>query len=94
MNLHQRTDTLTECDREAIHHIAAVQSFGGLLALDGEERVAHASANVAALLGLPQAQPPARRLPRSSPPRRSTRSGRLSRGWPEWMCWSAASALN
>ena len=55
MNLHQRTDTLTECDREAIHHIAAVQSFGGLLALDGEERVAHASANVAALLGLPQA---------------------------------------
>jgi light-regulated signal transduction histidine kinase (bacteriophytochrome) len=52
MNLHQRTDALTECDREAIHHIAAIQSFGGLIAADGEGRVAHVSANVAALLGL------------------------------------------
>ncbi len=52
MNLHQRTDTLTECDREAIHHIAAIQSFGGLLALDGDDCIAHASANVAGWLGL------------------------------------------
>ncbi len=52
MNLHQRNDTLTECDREAIHHIAAVQSFGGLLALDEAEGIAHASANIAELLGL------------------------------------------
>ncbi|MCX9148401.1 HWE histidine kinase domain-containing protein [Erythrobacter sp. WG] len=56
MNLHQRTDTLTECDREAIHHIAAVQSFGGLIAADEEGRIVHASANVGDLLGL-AAQP-------------------------------------
>ncbi|TAD77811.1 MAG: GAF domain-containing protein [Sphingomonadales bacterium] len=52
MNLHQRSDTLTECDREAIHHIAAVQSFGGLIAIDDGGCLAHASANIAALLGL------------------------------------------
>jgi len=51
MNLHQRNDTLSECDREAIHHIAAVQSFGGLIAADAQGRTAHISANVAALLG-------------------------------------------
>ena len=39
MNLHQRNDTLTECDREAIHHIAAVQSFGGLIAADPQGRL-------------------------------------------------------
>ena len=53
MNLHQRSPGLTECDREAIHHIAAVQSFGGLIAVDPEGRIAHVSANVADLLGLP-----------------------------------------
>ena len=58
MNLHQRSDTLTECDREAIHHIAAVQDFGGLLAVDGEGRVAQASANVGALLDLTEAPAP------------------------------------
>jgi light-regulated signal transduction histidine kinase (bacteriophytochrome) len=58
MNLHQRPDTLTECDREAIHHIAAVQSFGGLLAADAAGNVAHASANVAALLGLAEVPEP------------------------------------
>lgn len=58
MNLHQRADTLTECDREAIHHIAAVQSFGGLIAADAGGNVAHASANVAALLGLAEAPQP------------------------------------
>jgi light-regulated signal transduction histidine kinase (bacteriophytochrome) len=52
MNLHQRSDTLTECDREPIHHIAAVQDFGGLIAISGGETVAHASANLAELLGL------------------------------------------
>jgi light-regulated signal transduction histidine kinase (bacteriophytochrome) len=56
MNLHRRNTALTECDREPIHHIAAVQSFGGLIAADGEGRVAHISANVAQLLGL--AEPP------------------------------------
>lgn len=58
MNLHQRPDTLTECDREAIHHIAAIQSFGGLIACDREGRVAHASANVPAWLGLPDVPAP------------------------------------
>ncbi|WP_324073861.1 MAG: GAF domain-containing protein [Erythrobacter sp.] len=52
MNLHQREDSLTECDREAIHHIAAVQPFGGLLAATADGTLAHASANCAALLGL------------------------------------------
>lgn len=55
MNLHRRNDTLSECDREAIHHIAAVQSFGGLIAVDGEGRITRLSANVASLLGLPGA---------------------------------------
>ncbi|RNJ62487.1 MAG: GAF domain-containing protein [Porphyrobacter sp. IPPAS B-1204] len=58
MNLHQRGDTLTECDREAIHHIAAVQSFGGLIAADDKGCVAHASANVAGLLGLAETPAP------------------------------------
>lgn len=52
MNLHQRGDTLTECDREAIHHIAAIQHFGGLIAADGAGLVVQASANCADLLGL------------------------------------------
>jgi light-regulated signal transduction histidine kinase (bacteriophytochrome) len=52
MNLHQRPDTLTECDREAIHHIAAVQPFGGLIAVHADRTLAHASANCAELLGL------------------------------------------
>ena len=52
MNLHQHEDALTECDREAIHHIAAVQPFGGLLAAHADGTIAHASANCAELLGL------------------------------------------
>lgn len=52
MNLHQRPDTLTECDREAIHHIAAIQPFGGLIAAHADGALAHASANCAELLGL------------------------------------------
>ena len=52
MNLHQRPDTLTECDREAIHHIAAVQPFGGLIAAHADGTLAHISANCADLLGL------------------------------------------
>ena len=56
MNLHQRPDTLTECDREPIHHIAAVQPFGGLIAAKADGTIAHASANCAELLGL-AAQP-------------------------------------
>lgn len=52
MNIHLRHNALTECDREAIHHIAAVQDFGGLIAADAQGRIAHVSANVADLLGL------------------------------------------
>lgn len=58
MNLHQRSDTLTECDREPIHHIAAIQSFGGLLAADAAGHVVHASANAADLLGLAESPAP------------------------------------
>ncbi len=53
MNLPQRDHTLTECDREAIHHIAAVQSFGALITADPQGNIAHVSANVADFLGLP-----------------------------------------
>ena len=52
MNLHRKEDSLTECDREPIHHIAAVQPFGGLIAADGDGAIVHVSANVAELLGL------------------------------------------
>ncbi len=58
MNLHQRSDTLTECDREPIHHIASIQSFGGLLAADAAGQVVHASANAADLLGLAESPAP------------------------------------
>ena len=58
MNLHQRNDTLSECDREAIHHIAAVQNFGGLIAADPQGRVVQASANIADLLGLADSPAP------------------------------------
>ncbi|WP_066527184.1 HWE histidine kinase domain-containing protein [Erythrobacter sp. CCH5-A1] len=57
MNLHQRPDALTACDREAIHHIAAIQSFGGLIAADAAGRTVHISANLAEMLGLPALPP-------------------------------------
>jgi light-regulated signal transduction histidine kinase (bacteriophytochrome) len=53
VNLHQPEAALTECDREAIHHIAAVQPFGGLVAAKADGTLTHASANIATLLGLP-----------------------------------------
>jgi light-regulated signal transduction histidine kinase (bacteriophytochrome) len=52
VNLHQPEDALTECDREPIHHIAAIQNFGGLIAINAEGALVHASANVADMLGL------------------------------------------
>ncbi|ANK12653.1 HWE histidine kinase domain-containing protein [Erythrobacter neustonensis] len=52
MNLPHSSDALTECDREPIHHIGAVQNFGGLIAADRDGRVVHLSVNVAELLGL------------------------------------------
>ena len=44
---------LTNCDREPIHIIGAVQSFGCLIAVSSDWIVQHASDNVADILGLP-----------------------------------------
>ena len=52
MNFHQPRSALTECDREPIHNIAAVQPFGGLIKLTGDWAIANRSVNCAALLGL------------------------------------------
>ena len=52
MNRPHASDSLTECDREAIHHIAAIQSFGGLIAAGADGAMVQSSANCAALLGL------------------------------------------
>lgn len=43
---------LTECDREAIHQIAAVQPFGGLIKLNSDWRIGHRSHNCADILGI------------------------------------------
>ncbi len=48
----QENRKLTECDREAIQHIASVQPFGGLIALNADWFVAHRSLNCGELLGL------------------------------------------
>jgi light-regulated signal transduction histidine kinase (bacteriophytochrome)/CheY-like chemotaxis protein len=52
MNLHQIPNALTECDREPIHHIAAIQPFGALLAVTPSRTIAQASANAGEMLGL------------------------------------------
>ena len=52
MNLHQVQNGLTECDREPIHHIAAVQSFGALFAVDEAGAITQASLNAAEVLDL------------------------------------------
>lgn len=51
MNLHHAPPALTECDREPIHHIAAIQPFGGLLAVGADGIIAQGSRNAAELLG-------------------------------------------
>ncbi|ODS99926.1 MAG: histidine kinase [Erythrobacter sp. SCN 62-14] len=55
MNLHPIQRTLTECDREPIHHIAAVQPFGALFAVDDRGIITQASLNAADVLDLPAA---------------------------------------
>ena len=40
------------CDKEPIHHIRRVQSFGGLIALTNDWIISHASENAADILGL------------------------------------------
>ena len=52
MNLHHIQSALTECDREPIHHIAAVQSFGALFVVDAAGIITQASLNAAAVLDL------------------------------------------
>ena len=51
MNLYQSAPTLTDCDREPIHLIGAIQSFGALIAVNADWIVAHRSANVSDILG-------------------------------------------
>jgi len=52
MNLHHIQTHLTECDREPIHQIAAVQSFGALFVVNGEGHITQASLNAADVLDL------------------------------------------
>jgi light-regulated signal transduction histidine kinase (bacteriophytochrome) len=54
---------LTNCDREPIHILGAIQPFGFLLALSHDWHVRHASANAAEYLGAPvEIGAPAREL--------------------------------
>ncbi|MEM6907759.1 MAG: HWE histidine kinase domain-containing protein [Pseudomonadota bacterium] len=52
MNFLQPESQLTQCDREPIHHIAAVQDFGGLIALNADWAIVNRSVNCADLLHL------------------------------------------
>ncbi len=52
MNLHHPQPALTACDREPIHHIAAIQPFGALIAVGRDGVIAQVSANAGALLGI------------------------------------------
>ncbi|WP_298471647.1 HWE histidine kinase domain-containing protein [uncultured Erythrobacter sp.] len=52
MNVQSRKPDLSECDREAVHLISAVQPIGALIAVNGDWAIAHRSANVAEMLGL------------------------------------------
>ena len=49
----QRTVDLTDCDREPIHQLGRVQSYGALLALSTDWIVQHTSENLEAILGIP-----------------------------------------
>lgn len=51
MNFQTFANDLTECDREPIHHIASIQDFGALIAVDTKWTVTHLSANCAEMLG-------------------------------------------
>ncbi|MEM9310294.1 MAG: HWE histidine kinase domain-containing protein [Pseudomonadota bacterium] len=55
MNRIPTPDELTQCDREPIHQIAAVQPFGGLIKVNSDWSIGHRSANCAKLLGLKEA---------------------------------------
>ncbi|UAB78797.1 GAF domain-containing protein [Erythrobacter sp. SCSIO 43205] len=50
MNIHAHPQALTECDREAIHQIGFVQSFGALIAVDKDWQITHYSENASDIL--------------------------------------------
>ena len=58
MNEHVDLDPvdLTNCDREPIHQIGAIQNFGALIAVTTDGMIAHRSANFAEMLSL--SEPP------------------------------------
>ena len=43
---------LTNCDREPIHQIGAIQEFGALIAVTTDGMIAHYSVNFAEILGI------------------------------------------
>ena len=43
---------LTNCDREPIHQIGAIQDFGALIAVTTDGMIAHYSVNFAEILGI------------------------------------------
>jgi light-regulated signal transduction histidine kinase (bacteriophytochrome)/CheY-like chemotaxis protein len=47
---------LTNCDREPIHHLGAIQPFGFLLALSSDWLIARASANIETFIGVSHAE--------------------------------------
>lgn len=69
MNFQPGKPTLTECDREAIHLISAIQPIGGLIAVNGDWLVAHRSENVADILGIESNPEPGSPLSRLFQPR-------------------------
>ena len=52
MSLDDRPVDLSNCDREPIHKLGAIQDFGALIAVTNDWLVAHRSANTSQLLGL------------------------------------------
>ncbi|CUH75592.1 HWE histidine kinase domain-containing protein [Tropicibacter naphthalenivorans] len=60
MNTHTPSDTpkvdLTNCDREPIHQLGRVQSYGALVAVSSDWIVQHASENLGAILGTDHAE--------------------------------------
>lgn len=49
-------ELLRSCETEKLHLSGAIQSFGALLWLDEQQRIAHASANLAEFVGVPPQQ--------------------------------------
>ncbi|MEM1196161.1 MAG: HWE histidine kinase domain-containing protein [Pseudomonadota bacterium] len=52
MNFISTPDEITQCDREPIHQIAAIQPFGGLIQINSDWTIGHRSENCAQILRL------------------------------------------